>query len=123
VLLIFVWTPPHFWALALFRAGDYARVGVPMLPVVAGEAETKKQILLYSLLLLVVGFGPIATGIGGGAYAVAATILGGGFLWLAWRLYRAGSEGEAKRLFGYSILHLFLLFATLLVEWMLAGGA
>ena len=119
-LLIFMWTPPHFWALALFRETDYAMAGVPMLPNVAGRRETKRQILLYTLLLVPTVLGPIATGVAGTLYAVTAMLLTGKFLVDAVALYRAsGTEAEnavAKRLFGFSLLWLFALFACILVE-------
>jgi len=115
--IIFIWTPPHFWALALFRDGEYAKVGVPMLPVVAGRAETRRQILIYSALLLPVSLSPLAFGVGGWIYAGVATLLGLLFLLSAWDVYRhADSDRPAKRLFAFSILYLFLLFATLLAE-------
>ncbi|HWV80654.1 MAG TPA: heme o synthase [Hyphomicrobiaceae bacterium] len=123
--IIFMWTPPHFWALALFRAGDYARAGVPMLPVVAGEEETRRQIVIYSALLVPLGVAPAIIGLGGAAYAIASTVLGAIFLSLALSLWRADEEAEriqiAKRLFGFSILYLFGLFAVLLAERLAAG--
>ena len=123
--IIFMWTPPHFWALALFRAGDYARAGVPMLPVVAGEKETRRQIVIYSALLVPLGVAPAVIGLGGAAYAVASTVLGAVFLSLALSLWRADEETErlqiAKRLFAFSILYLFGLFAVLLAERVAAG--
>ena len=119
-LIIFLWTPPHFWALALYRTRDYARAGVPMLPVVAGQDETRKQIVIYAALLLPVGLAPTIVGLAGGLYAVVALGLGGVFLALALALYRKreGRDGDhaARRLFAFSILYLFALFATLLVE-------
>jgi protoheme IX farnesyltransferase len=119
-LIIFMWTPPHFWALALYRCRDYERVGVPMLPVVAGAAATRKQILIYSLILVPGALAPYATGLGGVAYLAVAAALGGRFLWLAFDIWNqgddAGSDQRAKRLFTFSILYLFLLFATLLGE-------
>ncbi|MCA0433365.1 MAG: heme o synthase [Proteobacteria bacterium] len=119
-LLIFMWTPPHFWALALFREGDYAKAGVPMLPNVAGRAETKKQILIYTLLLIPTVLAPVATGTGGTLYATAAALLTAKFLADAVALYRAGDvaaeNAAAKRLFGFSVLWLFALFAAILVE-------
>jgi heme o synthase len=124
--IIFMWTPPHFWALALYRCRDYERVGVPMLPVVAGPDETRKQILIYSFLLVPLAVTPVLTGVGGRAYLAASVILGLVFLSLAWRVYkvREGREAdtEAKRLFGFSILYLFLLFAVILAEklWVMA---
>jgi protoheme IX farnesyltransferase len=128
-LIIFVWTPPHFWALALLRMRDYERAGVPMLPVVRGEAETRRQILIYSLILAPVGVLPAFVGLGGALYVAAATVLGGIFILFAIACYREreGAEAEraAKNLFAYSVLYLFLLFAVLLVEqgFGLGGGA
>ncbi|RTL72729.1 MAG: protoheme IX farnesyltransferase [Hyphomicrobiales bacterium] len=119
-LIIFMWTPPHFWALALYRARDYERVGVPMLPVVAGPDETRRQILFYSLLLTPLGVVPAAIGLGGIAYAVTSVVLGAIFLALAFNVWRIrdGREGDraAKRLFAFSIFYLFALFAALLAE-------
>ncbi len=118
--IIFMWTPPHFWALALYRCRDYERVGVPMLPVVAGPDETRRQIWIYSVLLVPLAMLPAATGLGGRAYLIASALLGVGFLGLAWKVYRVrdgrDADTHAKRLFGYSILYLFLLFAVILVE-------
>jgi protoheme IX farnesyltransferase len=119
-LIIFVWTPPHFWALALYRCRDYERVGVPMLPVVAGPAETRRQIWLYSLLLVPLAVVPSAIGLTGLVYTVSSIALGAVFLYLAWRV-RTIAEGReadraAKQLFGFSILYLFLLFAVMLGE-------
>lgn len=113
-LMIFFWTPAHFWALALYRAGDYARAGVPMLPVVAGRDETRKQILIYAVVTAVAGVAPAFVGVAGPAYAVFAGALGAGFVGLAFQLFRSDSDRDAKRLFGFSILYLFLLFAGLL---------
>jgi protoheme IX farnesyltransferase len=119
-LIIFMWTPPHFWALALFRAKDYEAAGVPMLPVVAGARETRRQIVIYSALLAPLGLAPVATGLGGWVYGVVALALGGMFLALAVKLWSAGdgpqSDKAAKSLFGFSILYLFALFAVLLAE-------
>jgi heme o synthase len=118
--IIFLWTPPHFWALALNRSSDYARAGVPMLPVVKGPDATRRQILLYSLVLVPVSFAPLLTGLGGPAYGVAAALSGAMFLWLALAVYRqrAGDAAivAAKRLFRFSLLYLALLFAVLLLE-------
>jgi len=119
-LIIFVWTPPHFWALALLRAGDYARAGVPMLPVVKGPDATRRQILVYSLILAPLGCLPAMIGLGGVLYAAASAVLGVLLLVFAFACYRE-REGEradraAKQLFAYSVLYLFLLFAVLLVE-------
>jgi protoheme IX farnesyltransferase len=119
-LIIFVWTPPHFWALAILRSGDYARAGVPMLPVVHGEDATRRQILIYSLILAPLGLVPSLIGLGGMLYTVATAVLGALFLVFAFACYRErvgpGAERAAKNLFAYSILYLFLLFAALLVE-------
>lgn len=119
-LIIFMWTPPHFWALALFKSDDYKRAGIPMMPVVSGMAETRKQILIYSILLAPIGVLPAILGFASFAYGVAASALGLGFVILAARVYRMTDHDKAmlpaKRLFGFSILYLFLLFAMLLVE-------
>ncbi|GIK99863.1 MAG: protoheme IX farnesyltransferase [Alphaproteobacteria bacterium] len=115
-LLIFMWTPPHFWALALYRRGDYAAAGVPMLPVVAGEAATKRQMLLYTVLLLPIALAPWALGIAGMVYGGAALVLGLLFLLLAVRVMRETGHRAAKQMFGFSILYLFLLFALLVID-------
>ena len=119
-LIIFMWTPPHFWALALFKSDDYARAGIPMLPVVSGVAETKRQILLYSLQLAPLGVLPAILGFATPAYGVLAGLLGVAFVVLAIRVFRMDaadtSMKAAKRLFAFSILYLFLLFAMLLAE-------
>lgn len=122
-LLIFLWTPPHFWALALFRSGDYARAGVPMLPVVAGEAATRRQMLVYTLLLLPAGAAPYALGIGGPVFLAGGLLLGAGFVACAVSVLGAQDHGPARRMFGYSILYLFLMFALLLAEHLATGGA
>ena len=117
-LIIFLWTPPHFWALALNRSDEYARAGVPMLPVVAGRAATMRQILIYSILLLPVALLPWALGFAGAIYGVVAAVGGTVFAWLALRLRRAGTTNRraAHRLFGFSIIYLFVLFAALLAD-------
>ncbi len=119
-LIIFMWTPPHFWALALYRARDYERAGVPMLPVVAGSEETRRQIVIYSALLVPLAIVPAFMGLGGSLYALTSIMLGAVFLALALNVYRVreGREGDraAKQLFSFSILYLFGLFAALLVE-------
>jgi protoheme IX farnesyltransferase len=118
-LIVFVWTPPHFWALSLYRADEYKRAGVPMLPVVAGEAETRRQILLYSLLLIPIGAAPWFTGNAGAFYGAVAMVAGVLMAALALQLYRKApqdSEPVAKRLFAFSILYLVLLFTALLIE-------
>jgi protoheme IX farnesyltransferase len=115
-LLIFMWTPPHFWALALYRAGDYAKAGVPMLPVVAGERETRRQILIYTLLLAPVALAPAYIGLSGPVYGAAAAALSAGFLLHAWRVFVDRRDIAAKRMFGFSIAYLFGLFAMLVVD-------
>jgi protoheme IX farnesyltransferase len=126
-LIIFMWTPPHFWALALCRSGDYEKVGVPMLPVVAGEKKTRDQIMLYSLALVPVTLLPGFMGFAGALYTGATAALGLGFLWLAFGRWRtragAAQEKAAMRLFGYSIVYLFLIFSLLLIEKMTGLGA
>jgi heme o synthase len=119
--IIFLWTPPHFWALALFRSGDYARAGVPMLPVVAGVRETKKQILFYALALLPATLVPWWLGTVGLVYAVGAAVLGLLLVAGAVAVWRDSGETAAKRLFGYSIVYLFLLFALLILDRIPAG--
>jgi protoheme IX farnesyltransferase len=116
VLIIFVWTPPHFWALALYRAEDYARAGLPMLPVTHGNDFTRLQILLYTLVLFAATLLPFIQGMSGVPYLVAAVALGAWFLVLAWRLWRVYSEPLARRTFRYSIWYLALLFAALLID-------
>jgi protoheme IX farnesyltransferase len=126
-LIIFMWTPPHFWALALFRENDYARANVPMLPNVAGAAETRKQILLYSLILVPTTFLPSLLGTTGLLYTIVTALLGVAFLWHAVDVYRL-REGEAarracRRLFGFSILYLFVIFALIIAERILGIAA
>jgi heme o synthase len=119
-LIIFFWTPPHFWALALFRSEDYARAGVPMLPVVAGPDATRLQILLYTVVLVAVAVAPWPLGYFDAVYGVSSLLLGSGMLWLAIEVNRRRRGIEANRacrkLFAFSILYLFGLFATLLLE-------
>jgi protoheme IX farnesyltransferase len=119
--IIFLWTPPHFWALSLFRSGEYARAGVPMLPVVAGVRETKKQILFYALALLPVTLAPYWLGVAGLFYVAGAVVLGLLLLAGAVAVWRDSGETAAKRLFGYSIVYLFLLFALLIIDRVPAG--
>ena len=114
--LIFFWTPPHFWALSLYRAGDYANAGVPMLPVVAGSRETKKQMLAYTIVLWPIALAPAVMGVAGWVYGGAALILSALFTAAAIRVWRDAGDGSAKRMFGFSILYLFLLFALLLLD-------
>jgi len=120
VLIIFVWTPPHFWALAIFRRDDYARAMVPMLPVTHGVEYTRWQILLYTVLLVIVTVLPWATGMSGLFYLGGALVLGAVFLWYAWKLLDPPDEFYAMRVFNYSIVYLMALFAFLLVDhWLL----
>lgn len=114
--IIFFWTPPHFWALSLYRSDDYEAVGVPMLPVVAGRRETQKQILLYSLLLAPLGLVPTALGTVGMLFGATAAVLGAAFVFGAWRVWRDASDRNCKQLFSYSILYLFLIFLALVVD-------
>jgi protoheme IX farnesyltransferase len=117
-LIVFLWTPPHFWALSLNRADEYARAGVPMLPVVAGRAETTRQILIYSILLFPISLLPWALGFAGAIYGATAAVGGATFVALALRLSRSSEADRrpAHRLFAFSILYLFLLFAALLAR-------
>ena len=115
-LIIFMWTPPHFWSLALFRCKDYAKAGIPMLPVVAGEAATRRQILLYTLLLLPLAPVPTLLGVAGWVYGAAAILLGLAFITMALRIERERNDRAAKRSFGFSILYLFALFALLILD-------
>jgi protoheme IX farnesyltransferase len=117
-LITFLWTPPHFWALALFKVGDYAKAGIPMMPNVAGELSTRRQIFAYSLLLAPVGLLPWAFGFASGFYGLVSAGLGAGFIWHAWKLLvsRSDDKSPAKALFAYSILYLFAIFAALLVD-------
>jgi len=137
--IIFMWTPPHFWALSLYTSEDYAKAGVPMMPVVKGAASTRLQILVYSLLLIPVCVAPAFTGLGGASYLAVSGLGGLVFLLLAWRLYRsrAGEAADprnddglydvragardARNLFAFSILYLALLFATLLAEHLMGA--
>jgi protoheme IX farnesyltransferase len=123
--LVFFWTPPHFWALSLNRTEDYARARIPMLPVVAGAAETRRQILLYSLSLVPIGAAPWLMGYADAIYGATALIAGGMMVTLAWQLWAEGEGARAaqiaKRLFGFSILYLFVLFAVLLIEGVLGS--
>ncbi len=119
VLIIFLWTPPHFWALSLFRSEDYARAGIPMMPVVRGKKSTRRQIFAYALLLAPVGLLPAFVGIGGYLYLALSAMSGAWLLWEAasvWREKDETREPAARRLFGASIAYLFLLFAALIVE-------
>jgi len=116
--IIFFWTPPHFWALALYRTDDYARAGIPMLPVVSGDASTRRQILLYTLILVPLAIVPWPLGYTGAIYGVTAAISGAIMLMLGWQVLRERRPAEraSRNLFAFSILYLFLLFAVLLVD-------
>jgi protoheme IX farnesyltransferase len=124
--LVFMWTPPHFWALALFVKSDYAKAGIPMMPVVAGNASTRRQILVYSMLLVPVSLAPWWIGGAGALYGVAALVLSGAFLALSLPVaFRHAEEGDKmapeKRLFGYSVLYLFAVFTALVVDHYVVG--
>jgi len=122
--IVFMWTPPHFWALALNRNEDYARAGVPMLPVVAGPDRTRLEILLYTLALIPLGLAPWLLGLASAFYGAAAVVLGVAFLWFSWRVYTrregAAATKAAWRLFGFSIVYLFLLFSIVVIERLLS---
>jgi len=115
-LIIFVWTPPHFWALALYREKEYGRAGIPMLPVTHGNEFTRLHILLYTILLTAVTVMPFASHLSGGIYLAGAMLLNAVFLYHAWRLYRRYSDAQARRTFIYSIQYLTALFALLLID-------
>jgi len=115
-VIVFYWTPPHFWALSLLMKDEYAEVGVPMLPVVRGERETRRQILVYSLLLYAVTQLPFCAGSLGGIYEVGSIVLGLAFLAAAASLYRRADRQAAVRLYLYSMLYLALLFATMVAD-------
>jgi len=118
--IIFIWTPPHFWALALFKSDDYKKAGIPMMPIVAGNRSTQNQILAYSIVLAPVGVLPWVLGFAGAAYAIVSIALGVSFVFLAFKVWQMSSTDKAmipaKRLFRFSIFYLTTLFATLLVE-------
>ncbi|HJU27027.1 MAG TPA: heme o synthase, partial [Rhodanobacteraceae bacterium] len=115
-LIIFLWTPPHFWALSLIKSDDYARAGVPMLPVVAGKAETKKQMLLYTLVLWPVAVAPTLLHATGWLYGAAALVLSVLFTLCALAVWRDAGDRAARRMFGFSLLYLFLLFALMAID-------
>ena len=114
--IIFFWTPPHFWALSLYRAGDYAKANVPMLPVVAGVATTKRHILVYTLALFPIALAPALLGFASLFYGVCAALLGGWFIIAALRVLRHEGDRLARRMFGFSIFYLFMIFATLIID-------
>lgn len=121
--IIFFWTPPHFWALALYRNEDYARAGIPMLPVVAGANATKKQMLIYTLLLLPLTLSLVATGFSGWVYAASALALNAGFILCALRVLKSTGHKAPRQMFGFSLLYLAALFAALLIDHWLKVGA
>jgi protoheme IX farnesyltransferase len=122
--IIFLWTPPHFWALAMFKSADYGRAGVPMLPNVAGERATKNQIVLYAVLTAISGVVPSLMGFAGIVYGVVAAALGAAFIWYAVKTWQMPDGDEkmipAKKLFGYSLLYLFAVFTALAVDGLVA---
>jgi protoheme IX farnesyltransferase len=119
-LIIFLWTPPHFWALALFKSEDYARAGVPMMPNVAGHRSTRRQMVAYAVLTAICGVAPWLMGYAGAVYGVVAIALGAGFVWYSWKVLAMSDDDKvmrpAKALFGYSLLYLFAIFAALLAD-------
>lgn len=120
VLIIFIWTPPHFWALALYRNKDYEKSGLPMLPVTHGQGFTRLHILLYSIALLGTTLLPFSVRMSGWLYLACAILLGLRFTQLSWQLYKSYSDDKARQLFKYSILYLALLFASLLADhWLI----
>ena len=119
-LIIFIWTPPHFWALAIDRRDDYAAAGLPMLPVTHGVNFTKEQILLYTLMLLSVSFLPFIVHMSGLLYLIVAFVMGLGFIYHAYKLYRSEGDEHAMKTFGFSIVYLMVLFAALLADHFLA---
>jgi protoheme IX farnesyltransferase len=114
--IVFYWTPPHFWALSLLMKDEYARVGVPMMPVVRGEVETRRQIVLYTILLIVLTLLPVAFGFFGALYAAAAIVLGATFLLLALKLQRTADRRSALRTYLFSLLYLALLFCAMVAD-------
>jgi heme o synthase len=123
VLIIFIWTPPHFWALALYRSHDYEQSGLPMLPVTHGQQFTRLHILLYSIALMATTALPYIIGMSGWLYLLCAMVLGAMFVWYSWKLYRNYSDALSRKLFRFSILYLSLLFAALLADhWLVMVG-
>jgi len=114
--IVFLWTPPHFWSLALYRHEDYAIAGIPMLPVTHGDAETRRQILVYTFVLVPVTLALVPLGVAGALYGIPALLLGAAFIRYAWRLYRSGDVARAPHLFRFSILYLFALFVALAAD-------
>ncbi|MBC7718234.1 MAG: protoheme IX farnesyltransferase [Chitinophagaceae bacterium] len=115
-LIIFLWTPPHFWALALYRVEDYRKAGLPMLPVTHGNAFTRLQVFLYTLVLLPACLMPFIFSMSGWLYLVVALLLSAGFCWYGWRLWRNYSDALARKTFRFSLIHLSVLFAALLLD-------
>ena len=115
-LIIFLWTPPHFWALALYRVEDYRKSGLPMLPVTHGNEFTRLQILLYTFILLAACLLPFIYRLSGWIYLAAALVLNAGFIWHAFKLWRSYSDAQARKTFRFSLIHLSLLFAALLLD-------
>jgi heme o synthase len=115
-LIIFLWTPPHFWALALYRVEDYRKSGLPMLPVTHGNEFTRLQVLLYTVILFAACLMPFIYRMSSWFYLVSAVLLSAGFCWYAWRLWRSYSDDLARKTFRFSLIHLSLLFAALLVD-------
>ena len=120
--IIFFWTPPHFWALSLYSAGEYAAAGVPMLPVVAGPRETKRQMLLYTIVLWPVSLAPWFLGLAGPVYAGGVAALSLAFTGIAIRVWRDEGDRSARRMFAFSLLYLFLVFTLLLADHLGGGG-
>ncbi|WP_425410795.1 heme o synthase [Hyphococcus sp.] len=116
--IIFLWTPPHFWALALYKRGDYEAAGIPMMPVVKGEASTRRQIFAYAILLAAAGSAPFFAGMAGEFYLAVSVALGGLFVWRSFSVLRSenGDYASARKLFGFSLVYLFAIFAALLAE-------
>ena len=120
VAIIFVWTPPHFWALAIFRRADYAKAAIPMLPITHGVEHTRRQIMAYTVVLTLVTLLPVVTGMSGMFYLGGALVLDAVFLWYAWRMLDPPDELFSMKTFGYSVVYLMALFAFLLVDhWLL----
>jgi heme o synthase len=115
-LIIFLWTPPHFWALALYRVEDYRKAGLPMLPITHGSEFTRLQVLLYTIVLFAATLLPFVFGMNGYLYLAAAVVLGAGFIGYAWQLWRQYSDALARKTFRFSLWHLSLLFAALLLD-------
>ena len=116
-LIVFLWTPPHFWALALFANEDYKRASIPMMPVVAGDKKTKHQMLMYTLILFPVGLAPFALGFAGWIYGMVATLLGLFFIYTAIKVIKDETLKSAKLMFGFSVFYLFAIFLALMIDY------